>query len=205
MTDNFNYIAADHTPHHFYTAPHVIEALTRIQLPRLKILDLGCGNGSFIDLINKPDWHFDGIDESSSGIEVARKSFPHSRFFLSDLYHLPDEVMPHSYDVVISIGVIEHLYYPGKLLEVAKKSLKRNGLIILMCPYHGYFKNLALALSGKMDRHFSALDDGGHIKFFSVNTLTGLMTKNGFVDLQFRFAGRFPLLWKSMICWARCP
>jgi hypothetical protein len=35
-------------------------------------------------------------------------------------------------------------------------------------PYHGYHKNLGLALSGKMDAHFTALWEGGHIKFFSI-------------------------------------
>ena len=43
---------------------------------------------------------------------------------------------------------------------------------MLSTPYHGYLKNLALAVSGRMDRHFTALHVGGHIKFFSIETLT---------------------------------
>jgi 2-polyprenyl-6-hydroxyphenyl methylase/3-demethylubiquinone-9 3-methyltransferase len=33
-------------------------------------------------------------------------------------------------------------------------------------PYHGYVKNLALAVTGQLDRHWQPWRDGGHIKFF---------------------------------------
>ena len=52
-------------------------------------------------------------------------------------------------------------------------------------------------------RHFSALHDGGHIKFFSVNTLSQLIEVYGFTDLRYTFYGRAPWLWKNMICCAR--
>jgi hypothetical protein len=50
-----------------------------------------------------------------------------------------------------------------------------------------------------MDNHFTALWDGGHIKFFSVKTLTKLLAAEEFNNYQFEFAGRFPYLWKSML------
>jgi hypothetical protein len=70
-------------------------------------------------------------------------------------------------------------------------------------PYHGYLKNLALAVTGRMDAHFSVLHDGGHIKFFSVKSLSQLMRAHAFDDLSFTFYGRAPWLWKNMICHAR--
>jgi hypothetical protein len=54
-----------------------------------------------------------------------------------------------------------------------------------------------------MDTHFTALWDGGHIKFFSVKTLSELISRHGFTDLQFSYYGRAPYLWKNMICCAR--
>jgi hypothetical protein len=41
----------------------------------------------------------------------------------------------------------------------------------IMTPCHGYFKNLLLALTGKLDAHHDPLWDHGHIKFWSVPTL----------------------------------
>jgi hypothetical protein len=92
------------------------------------------------------------------------------------------------------------LYYPRELVKYARKCLKPNGRLIITTPYHGYWKNLLLAVSGKMDRHFTTLWDGGHVKFFSVATLSSLLESEGFTNLKFDFAGRFPYLWKSMLC-----
>lgn len=52
-------------------------------------------------------------------------------------------------------------------------------------PYNGDQKNVALAATGKLDRHFSALWDGGHIKFFSIATLRQLPLESGFLEPRF--------------------
>ena len=70
---------------------------------------------------------------------------------------------------------------------------------MLSTPYHGYWKNLVLAISGKMDAHFTALWDGGHIKFFSIPTLRALLEEVGVKRIAFQRIGRVPLLAKSMI------
>ena len=46
-------------------------------------------------------------------------------------------------------------------------------------PYNGYLKNVALAVSGSMDRHWTVLWDGGHIKFWSQKTLAALLLEHG--------------------------
>src|SRR6185295_7271936 len=96
------------------------------------------------------------------------------------------------FDLVVSSDVIEHMYRPSDLLEAARAALKPGGQILLGTPYHGYLKNLVLAATGKMDAHFSVLHNGGHIKFFSVQTLSKLMGAHGFGDLSFTFYGRAP-------------
>ena len=72
-------------------------------------------------------------------------------------------------------------------------------------PYHGYFKNLTLAITGKMDQHFTALWDHGHIKFWSMPTLTTLLQDAGFQNIRFNRVGRIPALAKSMIAVAQKP
>jgi hypothetical protein len=56
---------------------------------------------------------------------------------------------------------------------------------------------------GAMNRHHTVLWDGGHIKFFSVKTLSQLLTAEGYGDLHFKFAGCAPYLWQSMLCSAQ--
>jgi hypothetical protein len=84
--------------------------------------------------------------------------------------------------------------------QVAKRCLKAEGKLIITTPYHGYLKNIALSVSGKFDHHVNPLWDGGHIKFFSVKTLTQLLQTEGFQTIDFYFAGRLRWLWKDMIC-----
>ena len=60
-----------------------------------------------------------------------------------------------------------------------------------------------MALTGRMDAHFTALWDHGHIKFWSIQTLGELLHEAGFVDIHFERVGRVPALAKSMIAAAR--
>jgi len=130
-----------------------------------------------------------GVEESVSGIELARKNYHNCTFIQGSIYNFPYEEVGNSFDLVVSAEVIEHLFSPRELPRVAKKVLKPNGGLIITTPYHGYLKNLALALSGRMDKHFTALWDGGHIKFFSVNSLQRLLTEEGYKNIQFKFGG----------------
>jgi 2-polyprenyl-3-methyl-5-hydroxy-6-metoxy-1,4-benzoquinol methylase len=171
------------------------------------VLDLGCGNGSLSHELSKLGFEVHGIDGSESGIQIAREAFPQVQFLLGDVENdlSPDPFQAESFDVVVSTEVVEHLYHPRRLIENAFRLLRPSGHFIVSTPYHGYVKNVVLALSGKMDKHFTALWDGGHIKFWSRETLSGLLTENGFIDLRFVGTGRVPYVWKSMILIARKP
>lgn len=191
--------------HSFLMAPllSMLPQPTNPQGQKLRILDLGCGNGSLSNAIAQQGYEVVGIEESPQGCTIAKKNFPDCHFIQASIYDLPYTDIQNSFDVVISVEVIEHLFYPKELVKAAQKCLKPNGQLILTTPYHGYLKNLALAASGKMDKHFHVLWDGGHIKFFSVKTLTNLLKTEDYTDINFKFAGRLPYLWKSMLCSCR--
>jgi 2-polyprenyl-3-methyl-5-hydroxy-6-metoxy-1,4-benzoquinol methylase len=147
-----------------------------------------------------------GVDASETGIQAARNAKPGS-FFLMDVeqQELPEELRSVPFTTVICTEVIEHVYRPRALVETASMILRHSGggRLILSTPYHGYFKNLALAVSGKMDDHFTVLWDGGHIKFFSRRTLEALLEEQRFEVTAFAGAGRWPYLWKSMVLTAQ--
>ncbi|GGC23871.1 hypothetical protein GCM10011363_45530 [Marivita lacus] len=107
--------------------------------------------------------------------------------------------------MAISLEVVEHIYAPRDYARTLFDPVEPGGNAIVSTPYHGYLKNLAPALTGKMDRHFTAGWDHGHIKFWSIATLTQLLTEAGFEHIRFRRVGRVPQLAKSMIAIARKP
>lgn len=165
------------------------------------ILDVGCGNGNISNKLIKEGYNVYGIDSSESGIECANCE-NHNRFFVMDFEtdDLPSTIsMSGQVDTIISCQVIEHIYSPQTLIKRMNEILPQNGMVIITTPYHGYIKNLALSLLGKMDGHFTALWEGGHIKFWSRKTLTQLLERNGFRVIGFKGGGRIPYLWKSML------
>jgi 2-polyprenyl-3-methyl-5-hydroxy-6-metoxy-1,4-benzoquinol methylase len=186
---------------------YVLPILRRMLGPPVgSVLDVGSGNGSIARALISEGYDVYGIDASRSGIEIANSSSP-GRFFLHDLAdsRLPDELADRRFAAVISTEVICHLYAPRGLFDFTRGVLVEHGVLIVSAPYHGYLKNLALALSGKLDAHFSVLWDGGFIKFFSRRTLERMLCEQGFVVTEFAGAGRVPYLWKSMLVKARLP
>ncbi len=170
------------------------------------ILDVGCGNGSLVKLLVENNFDAYGTDASPSGIKMASE-FSKERYAIQDLSkdELPDEFLNKQFDTIISTEVIEHLYDPRGFIKFCKNILVKNGggEIILSTPYHGYLKNLIIALTGKWDQHTNPLWYGGHIKFWSKKTLSKLLIEEGFEITNFVGCGRFPLFWKSMIIKAK--
>lgn len=171
-----------------------------------KICELGCGNGYFSGHLAGSGYKVVGVDASVSGIEYARKNYGESaQFFCSEISPaLSDKLGSANFDLVVAIEAIEHFYCPADLIETARMLLRPNGYLLLTTPYHGYLKYLALSIINRMDAHLQPLFDGGHIKFFSVQTLSRLVSGGrGFSNVKFEFLGRVPWLWKNMICLAR--
>jgi len=201
MTLDLDYRDVRHGHSHSYLLPTVDAALA--ELAPNTVFDLGCGNGSTAKHL-AARYTVAGIDASRSGIALANAAFPDLRLEVGSAY---DDLATRygQFDAVISLEVVEHLLNPKLYVQRMFALVRPGGGVIISTPYHGYFKNLMLALFGKMDRHFTALWDGGHIKFWSVRTLTILLKDAGFPDIEFKFVGRVPALAKSMIAIARRP
>ncbi len=170
------------------------------------ILDLGCGNGSLVNKLIELGYNAYGIDASKTGIEIAKSKNP-NRFFCYDITQgeLPDELKEIKFDLIISTEVIEHVYSPAEFLQLCKSILSKSdkGELLISTPYHGYIKNLVLALTGKWDKHLDPSWEGGHIKFWSKETLSAMLKKYSFQVLDFIGCGRYPYIWKSMIIYSK--
>lgn len=168
-------------------------------LKSLRLFDAGCGNGALLRRLQPLVRECAGCDASESGTRIARAAGPTIRIEQLSVYDDLRERFGGDWDIVVATEVIEHLYAPRQFISRALSLLAPTGHLVLSTPYHGYLKNLALALCNGFDRHWNALWDGGHIKFWSYRTLTALLAEQGLNRFSFRGAGRLPLLWKSMI------
>ena len=109
------------------------------------------------------------------------------------------------FPVVMNLEGVDHVYSPRTYAATLFSLPQSSGTAILSTPYHGYWKNLALAASGTMDAHFTALCDSGHLKSLSIKTLGALLNESMFVNVRFKRVRRIPILAKSMIAIAKKP
>jgi 2-polyprenyl-3-methyl-5-hydroxy-6-metoxy-1,4-benzoquinol methylase len=168
------------------------------------VFDLGCGNGSIDQALAEQGFRVVGVDPSEQGISVARKHFPHLRLALGSAY---DDLAAAygTFPAVISLEVVEHIYSPRDYARTVYSLLQPGGTAIISTPYHGYLKNLLLALTNQWDHHINPLWDNGHIKMWSRRTLGALLREVGFARVRFARVGRVPALAKSMIAIAEKP
>jgi 2-polyprenyl-3-methyl-5-hydroxy-6-metoxy-1,4-benzoquinol methylase len=166
-----------------------------------RVLDLGSGNGALCSALLRDGYSVVGIEPDKHGVELSRAAYPAIHFYEYGVNDDPASLLAKEapFDAVVSTEVIEHLFSPQLLPIYSAQVLPKNGYLIVTTPYHGYLKNLALAVIGRWDRHHTALWHGGHIKFWSRTTLSELLSSNGFRVECFFGVGRIPFLWKSMV------
>lgn len=102
---------AELTCSHDYLLPALLRELRSRQRGRL--FDLGCGNGSVASVLAQRGWDVTGVDPSAEGITTARLHYPHLKLYAGSAY----EDLSAKYGrfpVVISLEVVEHVYFPRK-------------------------------------------------------------------------------------------
>jgi 2-polyprenyl-3-methyl-5-hydroxy-6-metoxy-1,4-benzoquinol methylase len=169
------------------------------------VLELGCGNGWFSAGLHNCGFDVTGVDQSESGLRLATRRYPELNFQRQDVMHDLHPSLVGRFDAVVSIDLIDHLPLPRRLVQAALLALKPGGLLIVTSAYHGYVKNLALALTGKLDSHLDPLRDHGRVKFFSRASLLALLGEFGLSNVRFQSVGSFPLLARAMLASASAP
>ncbi|HCR37615.1 MAG TPA: hypothetical protein DIU37_05650 [Opitutae bacterium] len=189
---------------HPYLLPAIVSLLEKLNWDgkTRRVFDLGCGSGVVAQHLSDLGYDVTGVDPSTRGIAIAQEHYPALKLHEGSCY---DDLASQygQFPALVSLEVIEHVYDPVRYAQCVHALLEPGGIALISTPYHGYWKNLALALTGAMDKHFTALQPNGHIKFWSVKTLTLLLEKAGFKVLAFKRVGRIQPLAKSMIAVAQ--
>lgn len=97
------------------------------------ILDIGCGKGNFLYQFSKkfPKWTIHGVEASKSALEIARAKLPHAHF-IEGLFD--SNLFDQKFDLIVILGVLEHLEDPVSFLKSTISCLKDNGLIFFDVP-----------------------------------------------------------------------
>jgi len=170
----------------------------------IKILDFGCGNGSFLYKINR---NFnDTLESMNSGIRRKKHLIKkHEIIELSALeinnayrpylmgnfnYHNCIESLPGDYfDVITMYHVLEHLQDPIKILNLLHRKLKKGGNLIIEIPND--VDNILNKLSKEYNKRVYTKI---HLYYFNKLSISSLINKTDFKtgDYYINFIQRYP-------------
>lgn len=141
-----------------------------------KILDIGCGRGLFLDIMQKDDWSVKGYEFDEKSASYARENYGIDVHFGNLYNRFEDE----TFDVVNINHVLEHLEAPDAVLSECHRILKKGGLLVVAVPNI----NSLQAKFGKSN--WFQLDLPCHLYHFSTRGLTALIKKKMFLINQVR-------------------
>lgn len=96
----------------------------------LTLLDVGCGGGLLSEPLARMGFSVTGIDAGDKNIAVARIHSEKSGVLVDYRVGGPEDVAPESFDVVLSMEVIEHVPDPVRFIGLAAGALKSGGVFL---------------------------------------------------------------------------
>lgn len=147
-------------------APRYLRRMILKELRRLSfdsVCDVGCGEGTLLRMIGEryPQVSLAGSEFSQTAIDYCRQQVPRADVFTLDL--MKDDVSSRSYDLLISMQVLEHLEDDMPALERMRQMCRRYTLISVP--------------GGQLDEHGRK---NGHFRHYTKQDLVAKMQRAGF-------------------------
>ena len=98
------------------------------------ILDVGCGTGYFAHLISKYNCTIKGIDFSDEAINIAKTNYKKTNLSFEKIDVQNEDEKLEKFNIITSLGVLEHMDDPLETLLILKKHLEKNGKMIITSP-----------------------------------------------------------------------
>ena len=157
--------------------------------PSGNLLDFGSGMGDFlVPAINK-GYKCVGLELSNFSAEIS-KAKGH-KIISKNLHEAENEfeiiTKEKKFDIIVMMGVIEHLEYPDKDLKKINNYLKKEGLVVL---WTGDSSSIYSKVLGKRWWYYI----GQHIQMFSRKSLIHLFKRNNF---QLIYNNNFPYVFEN--------
>lgn len=171
-----------------------LQLITPLLKEHQNILDIGCGDGTFLSQIKHKNINLHGVDFSEFQLQKAQKIAQTKQCDL-------EQGIPHkdnSFDIIYCAEVIEHVHNPDFLLEECNRILKQDGYIILSTPnLCAWFNRILVPLgiqpllvetstkskligAGPLKRFKDSKTPVGHVRIFNKDAITDLLEENGF-------------------------
>ena len=133
-----------------------------------KLLDFGCGHGSFLE---KAAASFDvmGVEISPRLAEMARKRMPTTKILEGPVTEVSLPAM--AFDVVTQFGYLEHEWQPLAALRAAHRALRPGGVTVLNVPNYASWNRRI------MGTNWCGYHLPDHCNYFTPGTLRTMLEK----------------------------
>ena len=106
--------------------------LTKNISANARVLDVGCGSGKLLKILQEKEIYYLGIDPCVELLKQAKEQFPDFKFSEGNIFNL-GAINELNFDYVFCVAVLQHI--PGKDLQIKalkqlKNKLSKNGKII---------------------------------------------------------------------------
>ena len=138
-----------------------------------RLLDVGCSSGAFLAAAAAMGLQVEGVEPSPEAAEGARRAGFKVFTGLLEEARFPDA----GFDALTLIEVLEHLREPLPLLAECRRILRPGGIVMATTPNAASWTARAMGARWEV---FSLTAMGGHVSFFSPDSLRLLARRAGF-------------------------
>lgn len=149
-------------------------------LPGKRLLEVGCGSGWMLSLMQARGWRAEGVDFDEKAVAYARAQG--LNVGLGDVR--TQSYAAHSFDAIVGSHLIEHLYDPEDFLRECKRLLAKDGKLVLVTP------NLQSLGHKIFKRNWRGLEPPRHLQLFTAASIAALSHRVGFTACEIRFSVR---------------
>lgn len=149
----------------------------RLVKPGMRALEVGCGAGHFLSLLQERAAELHGLDNSEEAIRLAQGRSPAVRLHRGTV--LSAGYGASTFDIVWSFHVLEHVEEPSAFLHELARVLKPGGTLLLRVPNAD---SLEAALAGPAWFHF---DWPFHVMHWNERSLRVALERAGFTRIRF--------------------
>jgi len=143
------------------------------------ILDVGCGDGFFLDEAKKRNWNVYGTEYREEAVQkCSAKGISMKQGKLSSLNYQPE-----FFDLITSFEVIEHINNPSEEISAFNKILRMRGGVYLTTPN---FNSLSRQILGNKWNTIAYPD---HLSYYTPQTIHKLLVTNNFLRKSIRTTG----------------
>lgn len=143
------------------------------------IIDVGCGDGFFLEAAKRRDWNVYGTEFTQEAIKVCRDK----GIVMNESPLQINNYKADFFDVITSFEVIEHINTPVDELNAFAAILRKGGVVYITTPnFNSISRNI-------LKSRWNMIEYPEHLSYFTTRTLSYLFQKNNFKRLKISTTG----------------